>query len=323
MHTEVGGRSPQPAQPVAPTVQAAFEAETATLERGLQGRLGICARHLESGETIGVNAEERFPMASTYKLPIAGTLLSLVDRGKVSLEQMVSITASDRDQTGDIAQSVPHAGVSLSVANLLELMLTQSNNNATDRIIALAGGPTAVTAWLRSIGIRDIRVDNNVNDLLNKFYGFPPGSPSTKTFLARWRTEEERERAAGYSKPEFDENPEDTATPGAMAQLLGLLFAGPVLSAHSSCFLRAVMTRCQTGLARIRGRLPPGAVVADKTGTVGGTVNDVGIIELPGDRGQVAIAVFTKKSSILSFTARERFIAEISRSAYDYFRFRV
>lgn len=315
--------APLGGQSVPAADRAAFEAEVASLESGLKGSLGFCARHLESCETICVNADKRFPMASTYKVPIAATLLSRVDRGEVSLEQMVAITTRDFDETGDIALSVQHAGVSLSVCNLLELMLTQSNNNATDRIIALAGGPSAVTAWLRSIGIRDISVDNNVNDLLNRFYGFSPGSPSTKMFNARWRTEEERERVQELPNPEFDSGLEDTATPAAMTHLLSLLFAGLVLTPNSTRILEDVMTRCQTGPERIKGRLPSEAVVAHKTGTIGGTVNDVGVIHLPGNRGRLAIAVYTKNSSIWPSIARGRFLAEISRSVYDYFRFRM
>jgi beta-lactamase class A len=63
--------------------------------------------------------------------------------------------------------------------------------------------------------------------------------------------------------------------------------------------------------------LPPGTLVRDKTGTIGGTVNDVGIITLPDGHGRIAIAVFIKKSA-KSIEQRERAIAEIARSVYDY-----
>jgi beta-lactamase class A len=315
------GRSPA-SRPVPPRVQAEFEALVLALEAGLKGVLGFCARHLESGDTIGVKADQRFPMASTCKVAIAGALLARVDGGEVSLDQMVSISLRDCDETGEIAQSIPHPGVSLSVANLLELMLTQSNNNATDRILAMAGGPAAVTGWLRKVGIVDMQVDRTVNELLNKFYGFPPSSASTKTFRERWKTAEEREQADGLPNREFDESPQDTTTPAAMVQLLALLYDSPLLGDERRHLLSQIMCRCETGPDRIKGRLPPATVVAHKTGTVGGTVNDVGLIHLPRDRGRIAIAIYTKKSPLLPYTLRERSLAEVSRSVYDFFVFR-
>ncbi|MEP7367251.1 MAG: serine hydrolase [Acidobacteriota bacterium] len=71
----------------------------------------------------------------------------------------------------------------------------------------------------------------------------------------------------------------------------------------------------------MKGILPEGAVVAHKTGTVGSTTNDVGIMTLPGEAGQVAIAVFVKASEAAAAT-RVRAIAEIARAAHDYFLFR-
>jgi beta-lactamase class A len=77
------------------------------------------------------------------------------------------------------------------------------------------------------------------------------------------------------------------------------------------------MQRDITGLKRLRAMLPPGILVRDKTGTIGGTLNDVGIIDLPDGRGRVVIAVYIKKSA-RPFEERERAIAAIGRSVYDY-----
>jgi beta-lactamase class A len=80
------------------------------------------------------------------------------------------------------------------------------------------------------------------------------------------------------------------------------------------------MRRCQTGEARLKGILPANTEVAHKTGTIGGTTNDVGIITLPDNAGHVAISVFVK-SSEKEIPAREQVIAEIARSAHDFFLF--
>jgi len=64
--------------------------------------------------------------------------------------------------------------------------------------------------------------------------------------------------------------------------------------------------------------MPADTKVAHKTGTIGGTVNDVGVITLPGDGGQVVVAVYIKASDA-PYEQRERTIAEIGRSVRDYY----
>jgi beta-lactamase class A len=78
------------------------------------------------------------------------------------------------------------------------------------------------------------------------------------------------------------------------------------------------MKRCETGLTRIKGLLPPDTEIMHKTGSIAMTANDVGIITLPGDGGHVVISVFVK-SSEKGIPDRERAIAEVSRTIYDYF----
>ena len=74
------------------------------------------------------------------------------------------------------------------------------------------------------------------------------------------------------------------------------------------------------GPLRIKGLLPPGTEVRHKTGTIGGTTNDVGIITLPGEAGHVALAIFVKGSRRPSADV-EPVIAQIARAVYDYFLF--
>ena len=66
----------------------------------------------------------------------------------------------------------------------------------------------------------------------------------------------------------FDKDPRDTSTPRAMSTLLTQLFTGKALSPASTEVLVQIMERCRTCSARLRGSLPPGTKVADKSGTV-------------------------------------------------------
>ena len=103
-----------------------------------------------------------------------------------------------------------------------------------------------------------------------------------------------------------------------MALLLTQVFRGEALSAASTAVLTGMMARCRTGAQRLKGRLPPGDRVAHKTGTIGGTVNDVGVITLPRDGGKLVIAVYLKQSDA-PMDQREQVIADIARSIRDFY----
>jgi len=92
------------------------------------------------------------------------------------------------------------------------------------------------------------------------------------------------------------------------------------VSGQSTALLLDIMRRSTTGGARIQGMLPPRVDVAHKTGTIGATTNDVGIITLPDDAGHVIVVAFVKQSRIAT-EERERAIAHVSRAIYDYFAF--
>ncbi len=126
------------------------------VSQGLVGRIGVAAQEIGSGESITVNGDESFVMASTYKVAIAVTLLDLVDKGQLKLSDLIDIPPEMMVAGNNaIAQNYVHPGIKLSVANLIEPMITESDNTATDVCLKLAGGPEAVTKMMRSIGITE------------------------------------------------------------------------------------------------------------------------------------------------------------------------
>ena len=110
----------------------------------------------------------------------------------------------------------------------------------------------------------------------------------------------------------------DTSTPDAMASLLVHVYRKNLLKPETVKLLLGIMRRCQTGDTRLKGLLPAGTELAHKTGTAMGIINDVGIITLPNGAGHIAIVVFIKGSKS-SVAECEHSIAEVARSAYDYF----
>ena len=313
-------------------VLAAADSQLARLEREMErvskvagGVVGASAVHLESGRKVSFHGAEPFPMASTFKIPIAVQLLHRIDAGELKLDQMVELHASDlHPGSGTLTDLFNKPGVALSMRNLMELMLLISDNSATDILLRLAGGPDAVTARMRAIGINGINVNRSTARLIADWDGVKNLPPESQWTPEMWRKtldavpRDESKKAAEA----FDKDPRDTSTPGAMTALLSRIWLHDreVMKPASADLLLDILRRCQTGQTRLKGILPEGTEVAHKTGSIGGTTNDVGIVSLPDNTGHVAIAVFVKASD-KPVPSRERAIAEIARTVHDFFLF--
>jgi len=300
-----------------------LEREIEELAKIAEGVVGVGVIHLETGREVFLNRDSRFPMASSYKVPIAVELLHRVDQGEISLDSMIALQPGDLSPgSGTLSRLYQHPGVSLSLRNLTELMLLISDNTATDVVFRTAGGGESVTERMRILGFDDIRVDRSTMALISDFLGIRDLPPETEVTAGRFQellaglSEAEREAAAAA----FETDPRDTSTPEGMARLLESVWREEALTGESSALLLDIMRRSTTGQDRIKGKLPPRVEVAHKTGTIGGVTNDVGIIELPHDAGNVVTVVFIKQSRA-DVPTRENAIAQISRAVYDYFLF--
>src|ERR1041384_4699009 len=72
-----------------------LQEEVARLAKISDGTVGVSAVHVESNRRLSFHGADRFPMASTFKVPIAVQLLSRVDAGEVKLDQMVTLAPHD------------------------------------------------------------------------------------------------------------------------------------------------------------------------------------------------------------------------------------
>jgi beta-lactamase class A len=164
---------------------------------------------------------------------------------------------------------------------LMDAMITRSDNRATDLLLATLGGPEPVDRWLRGHGLQGIRIDRTIAQLLS----------------ARRDLRDVR----------------DSSTPTAMLGLLRLIDSGTALRPGSRSVLLDMMARCRTGSNRIRGILPPGARVENKTGTLSGYTGDVGYLISPTGR-RIAVAFFARGGE-----NRPAVIATAARMIYDGF----
>jgi beta-lactamase class A len=227
-------------------------------------------------------------MQSVYKLPIAMAILTRVDNKSLTLDQKIEIKPKDyvsrREHT--IALDYPK-GANLSITELLDYMIAESDGTACDALLRLLGGPEAATKYVRDLKINDITIATYEADMF--------ADPSVAS--------------------------QNWSTPPAMVEVLRLLQTGNVLSTNSRQLLLDLMIKSRPGPKRIKGLLPPEMQVAHKTGTSGtrngitATTNDVGLITLPNGQ-HLAIAVFVSESKA-NLPTRESIIAKIAGAATD------
>jgi len=265
-----------------------LEQRVSLLANSQLGRIGVAAIDLSTGEQVAVLGDQRFPMASTSKIAIAATFLDGVDKGKWSLEDRFPMM--QQLPSKKLSGPAPlRAGAIYSARQLIEMMITRSNNEAADGLLRVVGGPAAVNAWVHDrAGITDFNIDRYISTLV---------------------------RDDGEFDPAIHVDTRDSATPLAMATLVQGLHDGRWLSQSSREVLIGAMERCKTGPQRIPGQMPADVLVAHKTGSLYDTSSDVGIVTGP-DGHSIALAIYVTGGK---GDRRYRFdrIAMIARAIYD------
>lgn len=136
------------AQPAAAATSASLqplERQLSALLASRPGDYGVAALDLDTGETVSINGDKSFPMASTVKVAVAAAYLQQVDFGRRSLDDRIG---------GQTARQ------------LIEVMLIRSSNPATDLLIRDLGGPGAIQTWVEFNRISNMRVDRTIARLL-------------------------------------------------------------------------------------------------------------------------------------------------------------
>jgi beta-lactamase class A len=255
-----------------------------------KGIVGIAVIDLNKGDTLTMRGEERFPMQSVYKFPLALTVLDQVDKGTMALTQNIHITKADLhpDTWSPLRDTYPAKDIDLSLDSLLVYTVSHSDNNGCDILFRLLGGTAIVDQYVHKLGIMN---------------------------MAIVATEEEMHQG-------WDVQYHNWSSPRAMAKLLQLFSKGNILSERSRNYLWRLMISSSTTPGRIKGLLPLGAVVAHKSGSSGtndngiaAATNDIGFIVFPDGRS-VALVVFITESNA-SDEERDKVIASIARAVWD------
>jgi beta-lactamase class A len=222
------------------------------------GTAGVYAQDIKGGYGYGVNPDETFFGASVMKIPLMVAVFRKIDEGEVSLND------SFPTESGDWAGGAgwlqwEEAGTSHTVEDYMWMMMTQSDNVATNALLRLVGGPAYV---------------NEVASSLDA-----PG-----TFLYQKVTSE---RAA---VPVLD----NRTTPRDMATILDKVYTGEVLSPYSSQKMVEIMYQNELQ-SSLEDGLPEDVEAAKKGGWLYKVYDEAGIV-WHEDRPYV-VAIFSKHGS--------------------------
>lgn len=272
--------------------ESELEARLAALEAEGDDEIGLYVQELgaggltQRGQPFGWRDDETWYLASLIKVPVAVALLARRETGELSLDEPLVLEERDYvDGAGPTNWAEP--GTTLTLGELLEPMLTESDNTATDLLIgrlglgavnaraqALSGGGLGPITTLLAVRreaygqlhpgareltgmdfilLRQVEDDEQRLDALAERLGVAPAAlalPSLDAAFAAYY-------ASGLNAGRLD----------AFGALLAAIGEGRALGPAATAELLAIMARTTSGEARLKAGLGPDIRFAHKTGT--------------------------------------------------------
>jgi beta-lactamase class A len=235
-----------------PALEAALQ--KAAAKWGLSGA-GVVMRDVDTGRSAELNANTLFSSASVIKLPLMIEVERQMAAGKLSGDKVVTIVRANYTDTwcppGE-TRPLLHPGDKRTVKQLLELMISRSDNVATNTLLDQVGRQN-LNATMQSLGA-----------LSTTFHHKLSGG------------------SIAVNDPGYDGGRNQTSSHD-MALLLGKIEAGTLISPSVSAEMKRILGM-QMDNDKIPKGLPVGAKVFHKTGETSHVTHDVAIVETGGKR---------------------------------------
>lgn len=257
-----GGGTVPPRSGSRPVIDVAKELRA--LERSKRTRIGAYALDTATGRTVSHRATERFPAMSTFKAIVGGAILRKSRTADPDLmRRVIRWTKKDLVTYSPVTGREENIADGLSVSELCEAAIVESDNTAANLLLRQIGGPAGMTRYYRSLGDPASRLDHWESDL-----------------------------------NQDPRDVRDTTTPEAMSRNLRMLALGDHLVPEDRQTLIGWLRAARTGDERIRAGLPKGWAAGDKTGTSGeyAVANDIAIA-WPHSGAPVIIGIFTNRET--------------------------
>jgi len=227
-----------------------------SLIKDFRGDVGIYVRHLSTGRTAAIRADELFPTASLIKVTILAALFDRIKRGELDYKSELVYRDSLMYAEGDILGSFKDEA-KITLSKVVMLMITVSDNTASLWCQHLAGTGTAINRWLEEHGFHRTRVNSRT-----------PG------------------RHDDWEKYGWGQT-----TPREMAELPVMIREGRAVSPAASEEMYRVLRRIYLD-GEALSQIPPTVQVASKQGAVNRSRSEVVLVNAPS--GDYVFCVITK-----------------------------
>jgi len=243
-------------------------ADTARLHRTLdslagahRGQIAYVVHNLDTGERLSLRPDDPFPTASLIKVAVLVTLYDMVERGDISLDDRIRVNRVDKVPGSGMLQFL-HDGVEITTGDAAWLMMTVSDNTATNLV-------------LDKVAMR--RVWTKMEAL---------GLPRTKVHSRSFQrfTSVAMDSSAKYGL--------GVTTANEMARLFGLLADGKAVSPAADSLMLRVMEH--NGYTQMLPRFAPGVRIAHKDGETDQVRTNCGLVRL---QSRVAVCVLTNENA--------------------------
>ncbi len=252
-------------------------------------RIGVAARHLESGRTYEHNGDEEFESASVIKIAIVTEVMAQSREGRIDLTERWTLTPEDKaDGSGLLLLLDP--GLSPTWNDLVTLMIGPSDNTATNAWIRRLTLP-AINARMESLGFHRIRLLAAIPSLSSA-----------------------HDRPSPWSHFRLG-----VITPHEVAEWMVRVAEGNLIDPDASSRIFGYLDNDPTRM-RIARRFPSEDLWAGKSGTMRGVHNDSGILRTK--KGRFVLAVLTDGSTAETPSGADHpsvlAISDVARAIYDF-----
>lgn len=246
------------------------------------GLLAAGFMDLATGKTVYLHGDVPVPTASVYKIFILARLFQMQKEGSLCLSSKHVLT-EDEISIGSGILDKSKVGTEYSLMDYVMLMMSVSDNTATDYLASLTGFDSIRQYVIEALGLTSTKCELNCMDLLTRCYGV-----SAEEYLQKCDSDTWFDAHMGsYFRCEEAVNNQTTAKD--IVRFFSLLYNGQLVDPDSDRQMLDIMAQCQTN-SRIPAKLPDGVTVAHKTGSIDHLANDAGIVMT--QKGDYVLALF-------------------------------
>jgi beta-lactamase class A len=260
------------------------------LAKAHKGKVAIAVKHLGTGESYYLNADEPMPTASLIKLAVMIEVYQQAAEGKVKFSDPVTLRKEDKVSGSGVLTAHFTPGITFPLRDAVHLMIAVSDNTATNLVLDKIG-----------IGATALRMEA---------WGFPNTKIHAKSFRGDTTSVfPERTKRFGLG----------STTAREMVEILARLHGGKLVNPNACKEMLDLLRQCDDN-AKFTRFLPESIKVAHKTGSVSDARTDAGVLYLQS--GPVALCVLTADNDDKRWVldnAGNLFCARVAKEMYQYF----